>query len=50
MTVREKLLQEFECAINAELGDLAERDVKEVRFLSGDIDAIARKVKWYLFG
>lgn len=47
MTNKEKLLQEFACAITAELGDIAEEEF-ENKIEKGDIDAIARKVKWYL--
>lgn len=50
MTEKEKLLKEFEAAINAILGDDADKDSEEVALREGDIDAIARKVKFYLFG
>ena len=48
MTVREKLMQEFEAAIEAVYGDVAEDDEEYVEIEAGDIDAIARKVKFYL--
>ena len=48
MKVREKLLQEFEAAINAELGDLAEEEAENATIGTGDIDLIANKVKFYL--
>lgn len=48
MTVREKLLEEFGCAISAILGDNEDKDIKEYQVDDADIDDIARKVKWYL--
>ena len=54
MTYREYLLQQFNCAINAVLGDLAEDDVLDERLDSKDvindslIDEISNKVKFYI--
>lgn len=47
-TIRERLLEELDCAITAELGDNAEKDEKEYQVDASDIDAIAKKVKWYM--
>lgn len=49
MTVYEKLKEEFGAAIIAIYGDLADKEVEEVGIESSDIDAIARKVKFYLY-
>lgn len=49
MTTKEKLLQEFGCAIDAVLGDDAEAEYDANESLEkGDIKEIARKVIWYL--
>lgn len=51
MTVKEKLIKEFECAINAVLGDTADCEVKDNNLdnvSAGDIELIANKVKFYL--
>ena len=48
MSVKEKLLQELACAIDAVYGDQAEKDVDENPITSSDIDAVARKTKFYL--
>ena len=48
MSVKEKLLQELACAIDAVYGDEAEKDVDENPITSSDIDAVARKTKFYL--
>lgn len=48
MTVKEKLLQELSCAIDAVYGDQAEEDVEDNPISSSDIDAVARKTKFYL--
>lgn len=49
MTLKEKLLKEFECAINSVYGDVAEYDIEDVNIEESDIEAIAHKVKFYLF-
>jgi len=48
MTIKERLLQEYEAAINAVYGDLADKQEEEVNIKSGDIDSIGNKVKFYL--
>ena len=48
MTVKEKLLQELECAINAVYGDVADQDADEVEIEAADVEAIAKKTKFYL--
>ena len=48
MTVYEKLKEEFGCAIMAILGDMADNDFDPENIAADDIDAIARKVKFYL--
>lgn len=49
MTVGEKLLEEFNCAIKAELGDIANEDYEECGGVDrADILAIAKKVLFYL--
>ena len=48
MTVKEKLLSEYRCAILAVLGDLADQDEVEVEIEAGDLNAINHKVKFYL--
>lgn len=48
MTVKEKLLQEFECAINAIYGDVADMDTEEVEITRSDLEAIKRKVLFYM--
>lgn len=47
MTKKERLLQEFKCAISAVLGDTEEEEF-ENDITKGDIDMIAHKVKFYL--
>ena len=47
MTVREKLLEEFGCAISAILGDQEDKEYDD-NIDPADVDAIAKKVKWYL--
>ena len=48
-TVKERILQEVECAIAAVLGDNEEKeDGEEYHVSAGDINEIARKVKWYM--
>ena len=49
MTVKEKLLEEFEAAINAVYGDIADDEYTEDSITVNDIDAIRRKVLFYLF-
>ena len=48
MTVKEKLIQEFGCAITAVLGDEADKGTEDVEISESDIDAIAKKVKFYM--
>ena len=49
MTTKEKLLEEFGCAIDAILGDEADKEYDADESLEkGYIDEIARKVIWYL--
>ena len=48
MTVNEKLIEEFGCAISAVLGINEDKDVKDYEISADDIDEIARKVKFYL--
>lgn len=48
MTVKEKLMQELECAINAVFGDDADKETEDVEISKSDIDAIAHKVKFYM--
>jgi hypothetical protein len=49
MTVKEKLLEEIECAINAVLGDCADKEFEEEYVVDkGDIDLIAKKTKFYM--
>ena len=48
MTIKEKLLQEFECAINAIYGDRAEEEFSDEEVGEADLIAIAQKVAFYL--
>lgn len=49
MTVKERLIEEFSCAIDAVLGEEAEREFGEnAPISSSDLLAIARKVSFYL--
>ena len=49
MTIYEKLMEEFGCAIKAELGDMADKDYEENDGVEkADILAIAKKVVFYL--
>ena len=48
MTVKEKLLEEFGCAITSVLGDLADQEYSEGSVDSLDLRSIAEKVAWYL--
>ena len=48
MTIKEKLLSELECAINAVYGDTADNEYTTDQVGAGDIDAIAHKVKFYM--
>lgn len=48
MTNREKLLEEFGCAISAVLGDLAEQEYCEGKVDKLDLDLIAEKVAFYM--
>ena len=47
MTKEEKLMQEFECAIYAVLGDAKEEEFDD-DITAGDIQLIAQKVMFYL--
>ena len=46
MTVKEKLLKEFEAAINAVFGD--ETDSEEYELNEADIEAVKEKVLFYM--
>ena len=49
MTVKERLVEEFTCAINAVLGDCAYmEDEEEYKVDRGDIEMIAKKVLFYM--
>jgi len=49
MTVKERLVEEFTCAINAVLGELAEaEDEEEYKVDKEDINLIAKKVLFYM--
>ena len=49
MTTKEKLLEEFGCAIDAILGDEADKEYDADESLEKSyINEIARKVIWYL--
>lgn len=48
MTVYDKLKEEFGCAIVAIFGDLADDEFDPEKVSAADIEAIARKVKFYL--
>ena len=48
MTVKEKLLQEYEAAINAVFGDIADYEADTVEIERGDLEAIKNKVAFYL--
>lgn len=48
MTVYDKLKEEFGCAILAIFGDEADKEFENGSVSASDIDAIARKVKFYL--
>lgn len=47
-TVRDRLVEEFTCAINAVLGDVADEKYEAEKVRKGHIDLIADKVKFYL--
>ena len=47
-SVRDRLIEEFDCAITAVLGDNEEKDEQEYQVDASDIDAIAKKVKFYM--
>lgn len=47
MTKKEKLMEEFECAINAVFGSLADEEYAS-DICAEDINAIAHKVKFYM--
>ena len=49
MTVKERLLEEIECAINAVLGDCAEmEDGEEYTVDRSDLEMIAKKTAFYM--
>lgn len=48
MTIAEKLKEEFGCAINAELGDVADQEYEEGSISKEDLLLIAKKVAFYL--
>ena len=48
MTMAEKLQQEFNCAINSVLGDLADQEYEEGSLSKEDLILIAKKVAFYL--
>lgn len=48
MKLKEKLRQEFECAIVAVFGDQADKEYKRDLVSDSDLIAIARKVRFYL--
>lgn len=47
-TVRDRLIEEFDCAISAVLGSNEDKDEEKYQVDAADIDAIAKKVKFYL--
>ena len=53
MTIRDLLMIEFECAINATFGDVADKEIEASELCDEvskeDIDYIARKVKFYIY-
>ena len=48
MTIKEKLLQEFEAAISAVFGDIAEQEYNANEISASEIVAISQKVVFYL--
>jgi hypothetical protein len=48
MTIAEKLQEEFNCAINAELGDVADQEYEEGSVSKEALSLIANKVAFYL--
>ena len=48
MTVKEKLLEEFSCAITAIYGDLADKPFCDVAIDKEELEAIKNKVEFYL--
>ena len=50
MTIKEKLMEEFGCAITAIYGDEADKefDTEETVIYNSDLLAIAKKVAFYL--
>lgn len=48
MTIYEKLMEEFGCAISSVLGDLAEQEYCEGKVDKLDLELIAKKVAFYL--
>lgn len=48
MTLKEKLIEEFGCAIEAVFGDVADQEAEYVEVSKEDLLAIAKKVAFYL--
>lgn len=48
MTIKEELVQQFECAINATFGDMGEEEFDISKVSKSDITNIADKVCFYL--
>lgn len=48
MSIYEKLIEEFGCAIVAVFGDKADEIFSTEKVEKGDLEAIARKVAFYL--
>ena len=48
MTVKEKLLKEYEAAISAVFGDLADKDYRDVQLIKSDLEEVSEKVAFYL--
>ena len=53
MTIKELLMVEFECAINAVFGDVADKEIEPSELCDEvskeDIDYIVKKVKFYIY-
>lgn len=48
MTIKEKLLQEFGAAINAEFGSYGDNEWEDGMVSGAEIEDVAHKVKFYL--
>ena len=48
MTIKEKLLEELNCAILSAYGDKEDKQYEDGDITSDDIDYIAHKVKFYM--